>query len=95
MQLTTTCIPPATQTFDSLYFFGRSFDCNSSQFDLPEFNDGMISSSSDCQMLSSTRAWPYDMWIIVVLRRCKLTINEKEKIEWCIKIIYLQVIQKS
>lgn len=57
MQNTITFIPPATQMFDSLYFFGRNFDCNSNQLVLAVDNDGIMSSSNEHHKLSLTLAW--------------------------------------
>lgn len=50
-------IPPATQTFDSLYIFGISFDCNSNQLVLAVDKFGIISSSKETHILSLTLAW--------------------------------------
>uniref|UniRef100_A0A2P2ML24 Uncharacterized protein n=1 Tax=Rhizophora mucronata TaxID=61149 RepID=A0A2P2ML24_RHIMU len=47
---------PATQIFDSLYLFGRSFDCTSSQLVLAVANDGTMCSSNDCHTPSLTPA---------------------------------------
>lgn len=53
-------IPPATQTFDSLAFFDRSFDCNSSQLVLIADTDGTMSSSKDRHKLSFTLTWNFE-----------------------------------